>query len=113
MAIPRITFFKQKECTKMEKKDEQTIMRDFTMRRTRQIIAIAATVFLVLLLAALYKRPDLLGNFSRGNIFIAQALLILAFINFSAFNWLCPSCKKYLGSDINRRVCKQCGARLR
>ena len=88
-------------------------MRDFSVRRTRQIIAIATTVFLVLMLAVLYKRPDLIGNFSKVNIVITQALLILAFINFSAYNWVCPSCKKYLGSDMNRRVCKRCGARLR
>jgi peptidoglycan/LPS O-acetylase OafA/YrhL len=102
-----------KERTKMEKRDAQTIMREFTVRRTRQIIAIATAVFLVLLFAVLYKRPDLFGEFSKDTLFLAQVLLILAFLNFTAFNWLCPSCKKYLGSDMNRRVCKQCGARLR
>lgn len=102
-----------KERTKMEKKDAQTIMREFTVRRTRQIIAVAAAVFLVLLFAVLYKRPDLFGEFSRGTLALAQGLLILAFINFTAYNWLCPSCKKYLGSDMNRRVCRQCGTRLR
>jgi hypothetical protein len=38
---------------------------------------------------------------------------IAAFLVFTAFNWLCPSCGKGLGADINRRVCKRCGARLR
>jgi rRNA maturation endonuclease Nob1 len=27
-------------------------------------------------------------------------------------NWRCPSCKKYLGKNINRHTCKQCGNRL-
>jgi hypothetical protein len=103
----------RKEYLKMEKRDAQTIMRDFTVRRTRQFIAIAAAVILVLLLAALYKRPDLFGEFAKSNIVIAQVLLILAFINFTAYNWICPSCKKNLGSDMNRRVCKKCGTRLR
>jgi hypothetical protein len=97
----------------MEKRDAQTIMREFTIRRTRQLIAIASIVVLVLLLAAMYKRPDIFGELSKGNIVIAQVLLILAFINFTAYNWLCPSCKKYLGSNMNRRACIHCGARLR
>jgi SNF family Na+-dependent transporter len=103
----------QKEFTKMGKKDTQKIMRDFAVRRTRQIIAIAAAVVLVLLLSVLYKYPDLLGAFSKNILVPVQVLLILAFINFTAYNWQCPSCKKYLGNDLNRRVCKQCGARLR
>ena len=97
----------------MEKRDAQTIMRDFAVRRTRQIIAIAAALFLVLLLAVLYKRPDLLGAFSKDTLVSVQVLIVLAFLNFSALNWQCPSCKKYLGNDLNRRVCKQCRARLR
>jgi SNF family Na+-dependent transporter len=97
----------------MEKRDEQTIMRDFTVRQTRQIVAIAAALFLVLLLAALYKRPDLFGNFSQYSLSVLQAMLIIVFVNFTAFNWRCPSCRKYLGSNINRRVCRRCGARLR
>jgi rRNA maturation endonuclease Nob1 len=40
-------------------------------------------------------------------------VVIIAFIGFSAFNWRCPSCKRYLGADINRHMCKKCGTRLR
>jgi hypothetical protein len=97
----------------MEKKDAQTIMRDFAVRRTRQIIAIATALFLVLLVAVLYKLPNLLGAFSKDTLVAVQILTILALINFTAFNWQCPSCKKYLGGDMNRRVCKHCGVRLR
>ena len=103
----------QKEFPKMEKRDAQTIMRDFAVRRTRQIIAIVAVLFLVLLVAVLYKRPDLLGAFSKDTLVSVQIMIVLAFLNFTAFNWQCPSCKKYLGNDLNKRVCKQCGARLR
>jgi hypothetical protein len=42
-----------------------------------------------------------------------QIVLISAFIVFSAFNWRCPSCKKYLGNDISRRICKHCRTKLR
>ncbi len=103
----------QRKFTKMEKKDAQTSMRDFAVRRTRQIIAIVATLVLMLLPAVLYKRPDLLGAFSGDFLVPVQVLIVLAFINFTAFNWQCPSCKKYLGNDLNKRVCKNCGARLR
>ena len=97
----------------MGTKDDQNIKRDFAVRRSRQIIAIAAVIVLLLLLALLYKRPDILGEFTKKNLVLAQLLVVLAFINFTAFNWICPSCKKYLGSDISRRVCKKCKARLR
>jgi len=97
----------------MEKRDTQTIKRAFAVRRTRQILAIAAAVLLVLLFAVLYKRPELLGPFSKDTLVALQILLILAFVNFTAYNWQCPSCRKYLGNDLNKRVCKQCGARLR
>jgi len=97
----------------MQKRANKQIMQDFGLRLSRQFLAIAATLFLLLFLVLLYKRPDLFGEFSKNTIFAAQIMLIVAFIGFSAFNWRCPSCKKYLGTNINRRICKQCGTRLR
>ena len=97
----------------MQKRDNNKIMRDFRLRQSRQFLAIAATLVLLLFLALLYKRSDLFGEFSKDIIFAAQIALIAVFIGFSAFNWRCPSCKKYLGPNINRCICKQCGTRLR
>jgi hypothetical protein len=97
----------------MQERDNKRIMRDFGLRRGRQFLAIAATMVLLLLLVLLHKHPDLIGEFSRDTIFAGQIVLIAAFIGFSAFNWRCPSCKKYLGSNISRRICKNCGTRLR
>ena len=97
----------------MDKKDNKQIMREFRLRQGRQILAIAVTLFLVLFLAVLYKRPDHFGEFSKNTLFVEQFVLIAAFIGFTAFNWRCPSCNEYLGGDINRRICKQCGTRLR
>jgi hypothetical protein len=96
----------------MKERDDEHIMRDFGLRRGRQQLAIAATVFLLLFLVLLHSRPNLLGEFSKNTTIAAQLVVITAFIGFSAYNWRCPSCNKYLGSDINRRRCKQCGARL-
>lgn len=97
----------------MQKRDDKEIKHDFWVRQGRQFIAIAIVVFLVLLMAVLYKRHDLIGEYSKDTLFAAQLLVIAVFIGFTAFNWRCPSCKKHLGSDINRRICKKCGERLR
>ena len=97
----------------MQKRNDKQIMRDFWLRQGRQFIAIAVTLFLVLLLAVIYKRPDLFGEYSKNTLFATQLVVISAFIGFTAFNWRCPSCKKYLGKDINKRVCRHCRTRLR
>ena len=97
----------------MQERDDKRIMRDFGLRKGRQFLAIAATLVLLLFLVLLHKHPDLIGEFSKDTIFAAQIVLIAVFIGFSALNWRCPSCKKYLGNDISRRICKHCGTRLR
>lgn len=97
----------------MQKKDNNQILRQFHLRQTRQIIAIAITLFLVLLAAVLYKRPGVFGTFSKSALYGMQITSIAAFLVFTTYNWTCPSCNKSLGGDINRRVCKKCGARLR
>lgn len=96
-----------------QKKDPQQIMQEFRVRQNRQFIAIALSLFAVLLCAVIYKRPDLFGIFSKVTLFGAQALIIGSYIGFTSQNWKCPSCGKYLGADINRQICKKCGARLR
>lgn len=88
-------------------------MREFHVRQNRQFIAIAAALFSVLFCAVLYKRPDLFGEFSKSTLYGLQAMIIASFIGFTSYNWICPSCGKYLGADINKRICKKCGARLR
>jgi protein-S-isoprenylcysteine O-methyltransferase Ste14 len=97
----------------MRPNNDQKIKREYAVRRTRQIIAIATAIILLLLVALVYKRPAILGEFSKKDLVIAQIIIILGFINFSAFNWICPACKKYLGSDLHRSICKKCGAKLR
>ncbi len=97
----------------MQKKDTEQIMREFGLRRDRQLLAIAIALVLLVFLALLPNRPDLMGEFSKNNIVSAQFVIIVAFIGFSAFNWRCPSCNKYLGTDIKRRICNKCKTRLR
>jgi hypothetical protein len=96
----------------MKERDDEHIMLDFGVRRGRQHLAIAATLFLLIFLVLLHSRPNLLGELSKNTTIAIQLAVIAAFIAFSAYNWRCPSCNKYLGSDINRRRCKRCRTRL-
>lgn len=97
----------------MQKKDDEQIRREFVLRRDRQLLAIAIGLILVVFLAMLPNRPDLMGDFSKSALVGAQIAIIAAFAAFSAFNWRCPSCNKYLGGNINRYKCHKCGTRLR
>jgi hypothetical protein len=94
----------------MQSRDEA--IREFRKRQARQIIAMAMALFLVLLVAVIYKRPDIFGAFSSKSLMAVQAILIAVFIGFSAINWRCPSCNKYLGADIRRSRCNKCRARF-
>ena len=96
----------------MEQKDSAQIKLEFALRRRRQILAIVVTFIFLLLLALLDRRQDIFVVFARNDILAAQIILLGAFIWFSIYNWRCPSCKNNLGPDINRRVCRQCKARL-
>jgi heme A synthase len=95
-----------------QNKEEKQIIEDFRVRQSRQFLAIAVTLLLLVLLTLIYKRPNILGEFSKNTIFTAQLVVIAAFVGFSALNWRCPACNKYLGRDINRNICKKCGKRF-
>ena len=97
----------------MRRRDDERIMREFRVRQSRQFLAIAVTLVLLLFLTLFYKRTDLFGEVSKQTILAAEGAVIAAFIGFSAFNWRCPSCNKYVGTDIGRRICRRCGTRLR
>lgn len=97
----------------MQEKDAKQIMREFNARQSRQLVAVAITLFLVLSCGVIYKRPDLFGAFSKGELFGAQIACIAAFIGYASFNWRCPACRGHLGSDLFRRRCNKCGARMR
>jgi hypothetical protein len=97
----------------MHEKDVNQIKREFWQRQGRQILAIAVALFLIILMAVVYKRQDLFGEYSKNTLVSAQLAVITAFIGFTVFNWRCPACKKYLGKDIHKRVCRHCKTRLR
>jgi hypothetical protein len=94
------------------KRDHNQIVENFRLRQGRQLLAIAVALLLIVLLAMIHHRSDLFGDLSKNTIFAMQAMVIAAFIGFSSANWRCPSCKKYLGSDIYKRGCRKCGTRF-
>jgi hypothetical protein len=96
----------------MQKWDDKKIIQEFRLRQGRQFLAISITLLLLIFLTLVYKRPDLFGEFPREIISKTQIVLIVVFVGFSVFNWRCPSCKKYLGNNIGRQKCRQCGTRL-
>jgi len=95
-----------------QRKDPKQIIQEFRARQSRQFVAIAMALFTILLCAVIYKRSDLFGEFSKSTLFGAQVVIIASYMVFTSVNWICPSCGKYMGADINRRTCKKCGARL-
>jgi carbon starvation protein CstA len=97
----------------MKQKDDEIVRKKFLTRQTRQIIAIAISMFLVLLCAVLYKRPVSGIRLSREALSAAQAIVIAAFLGFTSVNWRCPACGKFLGHDLHRETCRKCGVRLR
>jgi hypothetical protein len=94
------------------KRDDKKITEEYKARQSRQIVAIAAAMFVVILSAVLYKRPDLLGAISGRTLVGLQIVSIASFVVFSAYNWRCPSCDKHLGNNVHRQRCGKCGARL-
>jgi SNF family Na+-dependent transporter len=97
----------------MPKKDDEPTARRFAATRGRQLAAIALSVLLIIVLAIVSTRPDLFGALSKKQVLIILVLIMLLFINFSSWNWRCPSCRSYLGSDLLQEKCRKCGARLR
>lgn len=107
-------YLRGREIEMTQKKDDDQIMQNFRLRKSRQFIAIAAAMLLIIFLALLFNRPGRpFGQLSKNTAMAAQLIVIAVFIVFSSANWRCPSCKKYLGADLNRQVCGKCRTRLR
>ena len=97
----------------MTRKNDAQIREEFRQRRSSQLLSIAVSLLLIVLLTIIFKHPDFFGEIAKDAIFGLQLIVIAAFIGFTAVNWRCPLCRKYLGGNINRPACGKCGARLR
>ncbi len=106
-------FSKKDMLSNMRDSNTEQIRREFRQRQSRQLRAIMVAVLIIVLLALVQKRSDLFGEIPAKMVSGLQVVVIGVFIGFTAFNWRCPACKKYLGPDIRRALCNKCGARLR
>ena len=97
----------------MQDRNTEQVRREFRKRQSRQLLAIAIAVLTIVLLILVQRRPDLFGEIPMKTIAGLQLVVIATFVGFTAGNWRCPACKKYLGPDISRVLCRKCGARLR
>lgn len=92
---------------------EKDVIQEFRNRRNRQLAAIAISVFLLIALLWRHSHPGLIfGELSKTAVTIGEIAIIAGFIIFSATNWRCPACGRYLGRDINLRRCRKCRAVL-
>lgn len=89
------------------------VLERFHQCRRRQFRGTVLALFLVLLLAAVYKYPDFFGEYLKASLFAGECLVVAGYIGFTAANWRCPSCVRYLGADIMIARCPRCGERLR
>lgn len=95
-------------------KNAGEIKRRFKQRRARQLAAIGIAVFLVVALLWKMDHPGvLLGTLSRQAVTVLDLAVIGVFVLFSAINWRCPSCGRYLGHDIAPGRCRACGSVFR
>lgn len=95
-------------------KREDHVLKEFERRKSRQLTAIVLALFLLFSLLWKIRHPGIvLGELSRPAAFVLELILIAAFVLFSALNWRCPACGRYLGPNISPRGCRKCGARLR
>ena len=92
----------------MNEQTDSEIAKRYTIIKNKQLIAIVLAVCLMIVLSVMAKRPDLFLGISGSTCFKIEVFVILLFVNFTALNWKCPSCKKYLGHDIGKKNCRKC-----
>ena len=94
-----------------QKKDQRDIMQDFKLLQSRQFLAIALTLLLLILLTLLYISVLIYSeNFQRTQFWRTDyPYSILCGIQ--RFKLEMPIVQS-LGNNINRRICKKCGTRL-
>jgi len=99
----------------MEYTEEQkaSFKRQFSAKRRKQIIVAVPLIAVIILLALAGEESEkvVLGMSTAVWVLIA-ALIIVAGVVFSLYNWRCPACNKYLGKAMSPKFCVKCGVAL-
>lgn len=91
----------------------RSVSHEFKRRKTRQFYAVIAVVFLLIAVLWRLNQPGFpFGELSQGTVMAVEMAIIAAFVFFTAANWRCPACNRYLGRDISQRRCRKCGTPL-
>jgi len=77
----------------------------FAVRRRRQRLLIIPFVLAVIAITVARNRY----GFGAPGILVLMAAVVMLF---SARNWRCPACNRYLGRGLNPRFCARCGVSL-
>ncbi len=94
-------------------RQKASIKTQFATRKRNQMLVSIPLIGLVILMVLFGDTPDqmILGipvtMWGPG-----FAILLLAGIGFSLYNWRCPACNKYLGKSISPKFCAKCGTAL-
>ena len=97
----------------MQEERDESIMREFRRRRSRQLYAVGMVIFLLVAVLWKHSHPGLiLGELSKSVVLFLEIALVGAFVAFSASNWRCPACNHYLGPNIAQEYCRKCRSRL-
>jgi len=93
---------------------ENAIMREYTVRRKRQlIVSIPIWVVVMTIILAIDEESATAFGVNAGYVGLFVVVSVVVFGYWTFRNWRCPACAKYLGRGFNPRHCPNCGNKLR
>lgn len=88
-------------------------LRELFKRRRRRQWLVGLPMLGAYGLFILLDKTDSSAGLQSTVLIIGACAFTLAAVGFSVWNWRCPSCDRYLGRNMNLKICGNCGFRLR
>jgi hypothetical protein len=83
------------------------------LRQLLMAVLVIPILFPLLRPRFFYGALPFLVNLDSSTRFLALAIVIAGAFAFSALNWRCPACRRYLGRNTFVSECPRCGVELR